>query len=88
MDFARARVAVLVDGCFSHSFPQNGSRPKGNRDCWTAKFTPDSAGYERHFAELTAVRWARRNVREINEPVECAAVIAATVGFQGARLGQ
>jgi len=35
--FARARVAVFVDGCFWHGCPQHGSWPKANADWWRTK---------------------------------------------------
>lgn len=35
--FTKARIAVFVDGCFWHSCPQHGTRPKKNRDFWQAK---------------------------------------------------
>lgn len=35
--FARARVAVFVDGCFWHVCPQHGTRPKANAAWWAQK---------------------------------------------------
>lgn len=35
--FARARVAVFVDGCFWHRCPDHGVRPKHNAAYWHAK---------------------------------------------------
>lgn len=35
--FPRVGLAVLVDGCFWHSCPLHGSRPKANAEYWTAK---------------------------------------------------
>lgn len=35
--FQRARVAVFIDGCFWHSCPRHGSRPRANRDFWSEK---------------------------------------------------
>src|SRR5438552_1232128 len=35
--FARAKVAVFVDGCFWHVCPQHGTRPKANSAWWCAK---------------------------------------------------
>ena len=36
--FTRWRVAVFVDGCFWHSCPQHGQRPKANASFWDDKF--------------------------------------------------
>ncbi|MDA8210194.1 MAG: very short patch repair endonuclease [Actinomycetota bacterium] len=35
--FPRAKVAVFVDGCFWHSCPLHGKRPKSNTDYWQPK---------------------------------------------------
>lgn len=35
--FGPARVAVYVDGCFWHSCPEHGTRPKANSDWWERK---------------------------------------------------
>lgn len=35
--FARARLAVFVDGCFWHGCPRCGSLPASNRPYWEAK---------------------------------------------------
>jgi DNA mismatch endonuclease (patch repair protein) len=35
--FARARVAVFVDGCFWHGCPTHGTWPKANAEWWRAK---------------------------------------------------
>lgn len=32
------RVAVFVDGCFWHSCPEHGERPRANASFWDAKF--------------------------------------------------
>ena len=35
--FPRRRVAVYVDGCFWHSCPVHGTRPKNNAEWWASK---------------------------------------------------
>lgn len=35
--FPRAKVAVLVDGCFWHSCPSHQTIPKANQEWWIAK---------------------------------------------------
>lgn len=35
--FGPARVAVYVDGCFWHSCPDHGTRPKANAEWWERK---------------------------------------------------
>lgn len=35
--FTRLRIAVFVDGCFWHSCPKHGQRPKNNTEYWSPK---------------------------------------------------
>lgn len=35
--FTRAKVAVFVDGCYWHSCPQHGVRPRTNVEFWRSK---------------------------------------------------
>jgi DNA mismatch endonuclease, patch repair protein len=35
--FTGARIAVFVDGCFWHSCPEHGTRPKANAPWWNDK---------------------------------------------------
>jgi DNA mismatch endonuclease (patch repair protein) len=35
--FAKARVAIFVDGCFWHGCPEHASWPKANADWWRQK---------------------------------------------------
>jgi len=35
--FGPARVAVYIDGCFWHSCPEHGTRPKANAEWWEQK---------------------------------------------------
>lgn len=35
--FARAKVAVFVDGCFWHACPKHGTWPRANAAWWRAK---------------------------------------------------
>ena len=35
--FTRRRVAVFVDGCFWHSCPEHGQRPRANASYWEPK---------------------------------------------------
>jgi len=37
MVFRNARVAVFIDGCFWHSCPTHGTKPKTNREYWLPK---------------------------------------------------
>jgi len=35
--FTRARVVVLIDGCYWHGRPEHLKMPSTNRDCWEGK---------------------------------------------------
>jgi DNA mismatch endonuclease, patch repair protein len=35
--FPRAKLAILIDGCFWHGCPEHGTMPKRNRDYWEPK---------------------------------------------------
>src|SRR6202043_1505614 len=37
--FARAKVAVFVDGCFWHGCPEHGTWPKANANWWRTKIS-------------------------------------------------
>ncbi|MDD5141019.1 MAG: very short patch repair endonuclease [Verrucomicrobiales bacterium] len=41
--FRQARLALFVDGCFWHSCPKHGTKPKGNRAFWKNKFARNIA---------------------------------------------
>jgi DNA mismatch endonuclease, patch repair protein len=70
--FKPVRVAVFVDGCFWHSCPIHGSRPKANRDWWDAKFERIRERDALAEAKLTAAGWLVLRVWE-HEPAILAA---------------
>jgi DNA mismatch endonuclease (patch repair protein) len=41
--FARAKVAVYVDGCFWHGCPQHATKPKANAEWWEDKLSANVA---------------------------------------------
>ena len=56
--FTRARLAVLVDGCFWHSCPEHQVVPKANREWWKWKFATNEARDADTDVRLTALGWA------------------------------
>lgn len=53
--FARAKVAVLLDGCFWHGCPEHGTWPKNNAAWWREKIETNVArdrDTDRRLAEL------------------------------------
>jgi DNA mismatch endonuclease (patch repair protein) len=70
--FGPARVAVYVDGCFWHSCPEHGTRPKANAEWWKQKLNRNQ---ERdletdHF--LRERGWTVVRIWEHEDPVEAA----------------
>lgn len=55
--FTRARVAVFVDGCFWHSCPEHGTRPRTNSDYWEAKLALNRARDARNNEALGVSGW-------------------------------
>ncbi len=74
--FARARVAVFVDGCFWHRCPEHGTRPRTNSSYWQVKLDRNVARDRRNDDALTAsgwtvVRvWEHEDVRDAADRVE------------------
>jgi DNA mismatch endonuclease (patch repair protein) len=55
--FPRQRVAVFVDGCFWHSCPEHGSRPRANSHYWEGKLERNRRRDEAVNAALEAHGW-------------------------------
>lgn len=56
--FAKARVAVFVDGCFWHGCPLHSTWPKTNAAWWKAKIKANMARDERITRALKAAGWS------------------------------
>ena len=58
--FPRAKLAILIDGCFWHGCPVHGTMPVRNRDYWEPKITRNKER-DLHQAELlTEAGWRVR----------------------------
>ncbi|HEY3669501.1 MAG TPA: very short patch repair endonuclease [Acidimicrobiia bacterium] len=66
--FSRARVVVEVMGCFWHSCPLHGTRPKSNSDWWATKLERNSQRDRETAADLDRAGWLLVVVWE-HEPV-------------------
>jgi DNA mismatch endonuclease, patch repair protein len=55
--FSRAKVAVFIDGCFWHSCPRHGTRPKANAAWWTAKLDENCRRDADTTARLRKANW-------------------------------
>lgn len=74
--FARAQVAVFVDGCFWHGCPEHGSRPKTNSAFWSAKIERNRQRDRKVDAELQELGWSVVRVweHEVKQDVVSAAL--------------
>jgi DNA mismatch endonuclease (patch repair protein) len=79
--FAKARVAVFVDGCFWHGCPECGHIPKSNRKYWQAKILRNIERDEKQRAELAEQGWTVLRIweHELNDPEEILASIQSTL---------
>jgi len=55
--FTRARVAVLVDGCFWHCCPEHSNVPRVNRSYWEPKLARNVQRDAETEAALAALGW-------------------------------
>lgn len=77
--FPRARVAVMIDGCFWHACPEHGTWPKQNAEWWREKIEGNRARDRDTDTKLVAAGWISVRVWEHEKPAEAAARIAAVV---------
>ena len=77
--FGPARVAVFIDGCFWHSCPEHGSRPKANSARWQAKLLRNLQRDRDTDQRIQNAGWVVVRVWEHEEPTAAAARITATV---------
>ncbi len=85
--FARARVAVYVDGCFWHRCPEHSTTPTRNRAWWAAKLDANVARDRATDDELEAAGWVVVRVWEHEDPLEAAERVQGAVNSsaQGGR---
>lgn len=77
--FTRHRVAVFVDGCFWHCYPEHLARPKSNVDYWTAKLAGNVARDRSNDEVLKANGWRSLRIWEHEAPGVAADRIEAAV---------
>jgi DNA mismatch endonuclease (patch repair protein) len=77
--FGPARVAVYVDGCFWHSCPEHGTRPKANAEFWDHKLERNRERDAETNRLLAERGWAVVRVWEHEDAAEAAAHIAQLV---------
>ncbi|MFI7006852.1 very short patch repair endonuclease [Streptomyces sp. NPDC050145] len=83
--FTRAKVAVLIDGCFWHGCPQHATQPKANAEWWRTKLDRNMARDRETTEHLTAAGWTVLRFWEHEDPEDVAARIRAVVQRSGDR---
>ena len=73
--FTKAKVAVLVDGCFWHGCAEHGTQPRANATYWQAKLAGNIARDRRNDQQLADAGWQVVRVWEHEEPEAAAARI-------------
>lgn len=79
MAFTRAKVAILIDGCFWHGCPVHATQPKANAEWWRQKLDRNIARDRETTAHLVAQGWTVLRFWEHEEPGSVAARVSATV---------
>lgn len=77
--FPRAKVAVLIDGCFWHGCPQHATRPKANADWWRSKLDRNMARDRETDEQLLGAGWTVLRFWEHMPADEVAAAVRAAV---------
>lgn len=77
--FTRAKVAVLIDGCFWHGCPQHATQPKANAEWWRDKLNRNIARDRETTEHLTALGWTVLRFWEHEDPNEVSARVKAVV---------
>ncbi|MGW1540473.1 very short patch repair endonuclease [Streptomyces sp. NPDC002309] len=77
--FPRAKVAVLIDGCFWHGCPQHATQPKANADWWRQKLDRNMARDRETTEHLRAMGWTVLRFWEHVPTEEVAATVRAAV---------
>lgn len=79
MVFARAKVAVFIDGCFWHGCAQHGTYPKQNATFWHSKIAKNRARDADTNAQLTRAGWTVIRIWEHDDPTEAARRLATVI---------
>lgn len=77
--FARAQVAVFVDGCFWHGCPLHATWPKSNAEFWRNKIERNRTRDRETDARLGDAGWIVIRVWEHDDPVVLATTIQGAV---------
>lgn len=85
--FPGSRVAVFVNGCFWHSCPTHGTRPRANSRWWEEKLESNSERDTDTDKRLSEAGWVSIRVWEHDDPRCAAKDISALVRARGQQRG-
>ncbi|MEU0105863.1 very short patch repair endonuclease [Streptomyces sp. NPDC006251] len=77
--FPRAKVAVLIDGCFWHGCPKHATHPKSNAEWWRQKLARNMTRDAETTEHLVAAGWEVLRFWEHEAPEDVALRVAAVV---------
>ncbi|MDO7868181.1 very short patch repair endonuclease [Nocardioides jiangxiensis] len=77
--FARAKVAVFIDGCYWHGCPEHGTKAKTNSEYWSDKIARNRERDAETDARLRAEGWTVLRSWEHENPADVAQRILAVV---------
>ncbi|MGY5049936.1 very short patch repair endonuclease [Streptomyces sp. 900105755] len=77
--FTRAKVAVLIDGCFWHGCPQHATHPKANAEWWRRKLDRNMARDRETTEQLIAEGWMVLRFWEHEAPEEVVVRVVAAL---------
>jgi DNA mismatch endonuclease (patch repair protein) len=79
MVFARAKVAVFIDGCYWHGCPEHGTAAKTNPGYWASKIARNRERDVETDAQLVAAGWTVVRAWEHDDPARVAERIMNSV---------
>ncbi|MER5742563.1 very short patch repair endonuclease [Streptomyces sp. NPDC002225] len=82
--FIRAKVAVMIDGCFWHGCPVHATRPKSNAEWWRTKLERNMARDRETSEHLIREGWTVLRFWEHEAPEEVALRVGAAVELRRA----
>ncbi|MCX4847793.1 very short patch repair endonuclease [Streptomyces sp. NBC_00893] len=85
--FTRAKVAVMIDGCFWHGCPTHATQPKSNAEWWRVKLERNAARDRETNEHLTEAGWTVLRFWEHEAPSGVAEQVAAAVDRARIRTG-
>ena len=86
--FTRAKVAVMIDGCFWHGCPEHATQPKANSEWWRKKLDRNMARDVETAEHLTAAGWTVLRFWEHTPAADVAATVRTAVDRENQARGR